>query len=203
MSTSPKSKADFRQMVGDARPTTTTSPDGSPMKSTLSASDVHHTLSAQVGQLDLGFIGNMKARFHQRAQDTRMQRTLTTARVEQATALMIEKISGEAEIVRMAFRADFSDRIASLAEGAVASQFLIMRKLKVLENEARRFVMVDLSEELDRLADLHRKGVLDDKDLEQEVTFQFARYEQLKAEFVKLMDGYQTVVQNAYQGDSR
>ena len=103
----------------------------------------------------------------------------------------------------MAFKADFSDRIASLAEGAAASQFLIMRKLKALENEARRFVMVDLSEELDRLADLHRKGVLDDKDLEQEATFQFTRYEQLKQEFVKLMDGYQTVVQNAYQGDSR
>ena len=31
MSTSPKSKADFRQIVGDARPTTTSSPDGSPM----------------------------------------------------------------------------------------------------------------------------------------------------------------------------
>jgi len=79
---------------------------------------------------------------------------------------------------------------------------MTIRKLKAIENEARRFVMVDLSEELARLADLHRKGVLDDKDLEQEVTFQFARYEQLKQELVRQMDSYQTVVQNAYQSDS-
>lgn len=132
-----------------------------------------------------------------------MQRTLTTARVEQATALMLEKISGEVNILRTAFRQDFSDRIASLAEGAAASQIMVIRKLKAIEAEARNFVLYDLKGELDELGAMHQQGVIDDEDLQQEASFRFARYEQLKDEFTRLMDGYQGVVQNAYQGGNR
>lgn len=204
MNTTPKSKSDFRRAIGDARSSHTAgAPSASPLKTYLSAADVQHTISTQVGKLDLGLIGNFKARLHQHAEETHMQRTLTTARVEQATALMLEKISGEVNILRTAFRQDFSDRIASLAEGAAASQIMVIRKLKAIEAEARNFVLYDLKGELDELGAMHQQGVIDDEDLQQEASFRFARYEQLKDEFTRLMDGYQGVVQNAYQGGNR
>lgn len=204
MSSTPKSKAEFRRMASDMRSSTMSSaPNTSPLKSNLSAAEVHHTISTQVGKLDLGLIGNLKARFHQRAEDAKMQRTLTTARVEQATALMLEKISGEVDILRMAFKQDFSDRIASLAESTAASQIMVIRKLKAIEAEARNFVLYDLKRELDELGAMHQQGVIDDEDLQQEASFRFSRYEQLKDEFTRLMDGYQGVIQNAYQGGAR
>jgi len=199
----PKSKADFRRMAGNTRPTTSASSPASPLKSAFSASEVQQTLATQVGKLDLGLIGNIKARYHQRTEDTRMQRTLTTARVEQATALMLERMAGEVQIIRTAFKQDFSDRIASLAEGAAASQVMVIRKLRAIEAEARNFVFYDLRRELDDLGAMHAQGVIDDQDLEKEAAFRLQRYEQLKQDFVKLMDGYQGVVQNAYQDQQR
>lgn len=203
MTIPPKSKADFRRMAGDTRSTTSASSPASPLKSAFSASEVQQTLATQVGKLDLGLIGNIKARYHQRTEDTRMQRTLTTARVEQATALMLERMAGEVQIIRTAFKQDFSDRIASLAESAAASQVMVIRKLKAIEAEARNFVLYDLKRELDDLGAMHAQGVIDDEDMEQEAAFRFQRYEQLKQDFVKLMDGYQGVVQNAYQDHQR
>lgn len=196
-----KSKADFRRLAGNAAsPTDSSAPAASPLKTTLSASDVQHTLGNQVGALDLGLVGNLKARLHQRREDAKMQRALTTSRVEHATALMLEKIAGEVDILRMAFKQDFSDRIASLAESAAASQVMVVRKLKAIEAEARNFVFYDLKRELDELGAMHQQGVIDEDDLKTEAAFRFERYEKLRAEFTQLMDGYQGVVQNAYRG---
>jgi len=203
MNVPPKSQADFRRMAGDPRPAATRSDNASPLKGAFSASEVQQALTTQVGNLDLGIIGNLKARYHRRGEDTRMQRTLDTARAEQATGLMLERMGGEVEIIRTAFKQDFSDRIASLAESAAASQVMVIRKLKAIEAEARNYVFYDLKRELDELGAMRAEGVLDDEDLEQEVAFRLQRYEQLKQDFVKLMDGYQAVVQNAYQDHPR
>ena len=202
-----KSMSDLRRMVVQATgPSANANANGpalSPLKSSLSTSEVHNTLAAQVGQLDLGVIGNLRARMHQRAEDSRMQRTLTTARVEQGTALMLEKLNGEVEIVRMAFKQDFSDRIAALAESAAASQFMVMRKLKAIEAEARNFVMYDFKAETDELQAMLNKGVIDEETLLHEVAFRMQRYEELKNKFSELVDGYQGTVQNTYQRGAR
>ena len=203
MTYTPKSKADFRRMAGDTRPGVTGAATASPLRAAFSATDVQQTLAIQVGKLALGLIGILKTRFHQRAEDIRMQRTLTTARAEQATALMLERMAGEVQILRTAFKQDFSDRIASLAESAAASQVMVIRKLKAIEAEARNFVLYDLKHELDELGAMRAGGVIDDEDLEQEAAFRFRRYEQLKADFVMLMDGYLAVVQGAYQEHQR
>lgn len=200
-----KSMSDLRRMVAQATGSSplANGPAPSPLKSSLSTSEVHNTLAAQVGQLDLGVIGNLRARMHQRAEDSRMQRTLTTARVEQGTALMLEKLNGEVEIVRMAFKQDFSDRIATLAESAAASQFIVIRKLKAIEAEARNFVMYDFKAETDELQTMLNKGVIDEETLLHEVAFRMQRYEELKNKFSELVDGYQSTVQNTYQRGAR
>ena len=199
-----KTMAEIRRMFGQNRRSgggaVTT---GTASKPPLSTSEVHATLSNQVGRLNLGFIGNLKARMFQRAQDGQMQRTLTAARVEQATGLMLEKLHGEVQIVRMHFKQDFSDRIAALAESAAASQILVMRKLKAIEAEARNFVMYDLKQEVDELQDMLAQGVIDDDTFMRECEFRMARYDELKARFSSLLDGYQATVQNTYQGDGR
>lgn len=199
-----KTMAEIRRMVGEARPgganALANTGSGQPV---LSTSEVHDALKKQVGQLDLGFFGNLKARSFQRSQDGQMQRTLTAARVEQATALMLEKLQGEVKIVRMHFKQDFSDRIAALAESAAASQILVMRKLKAIEAEARNFVMFDLKQEIDDLQDMLANGVIDDENFLRECDFRMARYEELKGRFSSLLDGYQATVQNTYQGDGR
>ena len=169
----------------------------------LAAAAVHRQLSEQVGQLDLGLIGNLRALVHQRSEDSRMQRRLTTARAEKATELMLEKINGEVEILRTTFRADFSDRISALAEAAASSQINVMRKLRALEMEARKLVHIDLKHELDELQEMHRQDVLDDQSFQQEVAYRFTRYEQLKSDFTRTMDEYQATVQNTYQSSSR
>lgn len=198
-----KSMAEIRQMVGQARSSLTAAPTTSPLKSGLSAADVHDTIGAQVGKLDLGVIGNFMTRRHQRSADAKMQRSLTTARAEQATGLMLEKIHGEVEILRVAFRQDFSDRIAALAESAAASQAMVLRKLKAVEAEARNLVLYDIKRELDELQTMLADGVIDEEAFLKEVAFRFKRYDQLKDDFVVLMDSYQGVVQNAYQGAAR
>lgn len=198
-----KSMADIRRIVGHAAAAASNAPAASPLTSSLSTREVHNTLSAQVGQLDLGLIGNLKARMHQRSQDTRMQRALTTARVEQATALMLEKLHGEVVIVQTTFKQDFSDRIAALAESAAASQIMVLRKLKAIESQARNFVLYDLKAELDELQSMLHQGVIDDEGFQQEAAFRFQRYEQLKLDFTALMDGYQGTVQNTYQSGGR
>lgn len=199
-----KTMAEIRRMVGEARPSganaLANTGSGQPV---LSTSEVHDTLNKQVGQLDLGFFGNLKARSFQRSQDGRMQRTLTAARVEQATALMLEKLQGEVQIVRIHFKQDFSDRIAALAESAAASQILVMRKLKAIEAEARNFVMYDFKAETDELQAMLNKGVIDEETLLHEVAFRMQRYEELKNKFSELVDGYQGTVQNTYQRGAR
>jgi hypothetical protein len=129
-----------------------------------------------------------------------MQRALVIARVEQASRLMLEKIAGEAEIIRTHFRQDFSDRIAALAEAAVASEITVMRKLRAIEAEARNFVFRDLKRELDELQVLLAQGVLDDESFGQEAGFRLSRYERLRSDFTALIDQYQATVQNTYRG---
>ncbi|MBQ0942275.1 hypothetical protein KAK07_02880 [Ideonella sp. 4Y16] len=169
----------------------------------LSTSQVHQTLIEQVGEMDLGRLGNWRARRHQRAEEERMHRTLTTARAEQAAALMREKLQGEVEIIRMRFSQDFSDRIAALAESAAASQVMVMRKLKAIEAEARNFVMYDLKAETDELQDMLVNGVIDEPTFHREASFRLQGYEALKQRFSDLMDAYQNTVQHTYQGHPR
>lgn len=199
-----KSMADIRRMAGESRNAATgAQKTASPLKSSLSTAEVHNSLNAQVGKLDLGLIGNLKTRMHQRSKDTKMQRELTTARVEQATALMKEKLRGEVEIVRMAFKQDFSDRISSLAESAAASQILVLRKLQAIETEARNFVSYDLKADMDELQQMLQQDVIDEEVFEQEAAFLLKRYDRLKQTFSTLMEGYQSTVQNTYQTGSR
>lgn len=195
--------AEMRRRASAASPSSPAGMAASAEKPVLSTAAVHQTLNEQVGQLDLGVIGNFKTRMFQRQQDAKMQRTLTQARAEQATALMLERLQGEVQIVRTHFKQDFSDRIAALAESAAASQILVMRKLRAIETEARNFVMVDLKRELDELQDMLNQGVIDDEVFNTECAFRMSRYDDLKARFSALLDGYLATVQNTYQGDGR
>jgi hypothetical protein len=195
-----KTMTELHRMIGDARAAGSHGAlvTGAP-KPVLSTSEVHESLNAQVGQLDLGAIGNWRARLFQRQQDGQMQRKLTAARAEQATALMLEKLHGEVQIVRMHFKQDFSDRIAALAESAAASQIVVIRKLKAIEAEARNFVDYDLKAETDELQAMLAQGVIDEVGFIREVEFRIRRYDDLKTRFSELLDGYQSTVQNTYQ----
>lgn len=193
--------SELRRRAGQASPASTTTLPGSGENAVLSTTAVHDTLNQQVGQLDLGLIGNFRNRLFQRKQDGQMQRTLTQARAEQATALMLERLQGEVQILRTRFKQDFSDRIAALAESAAASQIMAMRKLHALENEARNFVMEDLKRELDGLQEMLARGVMDEESFDAECAFRMARYDDLKARFSALLDGYLATVQNTYQGN--
>lgn len=178
---------------------------GSPLtdSAALSTTAVQQHLHDQVGTLDLGWWGNFKAKLHQQRTDGRMQGELIDARAKEATGLMLERLHGEVEILRTAFRADFSDRIAALAENAAASQITALRKLRALEMEARKLVHIDLKRELDGLQQMLADEVLDDTSFEQEVGFCFQRYGQLKADFARTMDEYQATVQNTYRAGQR
>ena len=169
----------------------------------LSTPAVQQHLQDQVGSLDLGWWGNLRARGQQHRADGQMQKTLIEARAQQATALMLERLSGEVEIVRTSFRIDFSDRIATLAENAAASQITVLRKLRSLEMEARKLVHVDLKHELDDLQQMLQDEVLDDTSFQQEVAFRFQRYEELKNDFARTMNEYQATVQNTYRAGQR
>jgi hypothetical protein len=165
----------------------------------LSTTAVQQHLHDQVGTLDLGWWGNLKAQRQQQRADGQMQKTLIDARAQQATGLMLERLTGEIKILRTAFQADFSDRIAALAEHAAASQITVLRKLRALEMEARKLVHIDLKRELDDLQQMLADEVLDETGFEQEVGFRFKRYEQLKNDFARTMDEYQATVQNTYR----
>lgn len=190
----PKTMADFRRAVGNAAQPQSTSP-GSPA---LSVGEVNGKLITGVGDMDLGLVGNMLAKRHQRKEERKTQDVLVTERAAATRALMLEKIHGEAEIIRVSLKLDFSDRIAALAEAAAASQITVLRKLRAIESEARGYVLRDLKRELDELETLLTQGVIDDQGFTQEVTFRFARYELLKADLTALIDEYQGTVQNAY-----
>ena len=197
MTTHFKTKADMRGALQGLAPSTTALGERKPG---LSASDIQASLSSQVGHLDLGLLGNLKATWHRRREQAQMQQTLTSVQVKHATQLMVEKVEGECDILRMAFRKDFSDRIAHLAEAASVSQITVLRKLKAIESEARRFTFHDLKAEMDALSQMLAQGVIDETDFQSEAAHQFARYEELKNQFTRLMDGYAEVVGSAYQG---
>lgn len=197
-----KPMADIRRMVGNSD----TPPAGRLAEApaaALSVAEVNGKLVSGVGDLDLGVVGNYLARRHQRKEEGKLQRVLVSERAEQARNLMLEKIHGEAEIIRTAFRQDFSDRIAALAEGAAASQITVLRKLRALESEARGYVLRDLKRELDGLHGLLDEGVIDDDDFKTEASFRFTRYESLKAGLTALIDEYQHTVQSVYRSGSR
>lgn len=197
-----KPMADIRRMVGDGGSTVARRAPDAPAPA-LSVAEVNGKLVSGVGDLDLGPVGNYLARRHQRKAEGRMQRVLVSERADQARNLMLEKIHGEAEIIRTAFRQDFSDRIAALAEGAAASQITVLRKLRALESEARGFVLRDLKHELDELQVLLDQGVVDEDGFKAEATFRFARYDSLKAALTTLIDDNQSTVQSVYRSSSR
>lgn len=198
-----KTMAELRKLGTQAGVPATSSSVPPGATPTLSTAAVQQHLHDQVGELDLGWWGNHKAQAQQRRADGDMQKTLIKARAEQATALMLERLSGEVEIIRTAFRADFSDRIAALAENAAASQITVLRKLRALEMEARKLVNIDLKRELDDLQQMLADAVLDDTGFQQEVAFCFQRYTALKSDFSRTMDEYQATVQNTYRASQR
>lgn len=202
MNHKPRPMAEIRRIVVDGG-TPTTAQTLSPIEPGLSVVDVNSRLVTGVGDLDLGPFGNLMAKRHQRKEEGQLQRALVTERAAQARALMLEKIHGEAEIIRTAFRQDFSDRIAALAEAAAASQITVLRKLRAIESEARGFVLRDLKRELDELEGLLAEGVVDEEGFKQEAAFRFARYETLKADLTGLLDEYQRTVQSAYRASNR
>ena len=194
-----KTMAELRRLTDQAGVPVSTSSAPTGVNPALSTPAVQQHLHDQVGTLDLGWWGNLRAQMQQRNADGRMQGTLIEARAQQATALMLERLDGEVKLLRTAFRADFSDRIAALAETAAASQITVLRKLRALEMEARKLVHLDLKRELDDLQQMLADEVLDDTSFQQEVTFRFQRYEQLKNDFARTMDDYQATVQNTYR----
>ncbi|MBQ0944029.1 hypothetical protein KAK07_11855 [Ideonella sp. 4Y16] len=198
-----KTMAELRKLTDQAGmpATTTNAPPGA--TAALATPAVQQHLRDQVGTLDLGWWGNLRARSQQNRADGEMQKTLIEARAQQATALMLERLSGEVELIRTSFRIDFSDRYASLAENAAASQITVLRKLRALEMEARNLVHVDLKRELDDLQQMLADGVIDDTSFQQEVSFRFQRYEDLKADFARTMNEYQATVQNTYRAGQR
>lgn len=200
MTTRPKTMADFRRLVGDPAQPTAASAPGAPG---LSVAEVNGKLVTGVGDMDLGLVGNLLAKRHQRKEERKTQDALVTERAAQTRALMLEKIHGEAEIIRVSLKLDFSDRIAALAEAAAASQITVLRKLRAIESEARGYVLRDLKRELDELEALLAQGVVDDEGFKQEAAFRFARYERLKSDLTALIDEYQGTVQNAYSPGGR
>lgn len=199
-----KTKADFSRLLGTSRPgAATTALDTAGPARHHTVTDVQDAITAQVGQLDLGWWENRKAVKHRQQAQAGMQRQLTTAQVGQATELLLQKIDGEVKLLCMEFSKDFSDRIAALAENASASQMLVLRKLRQVEAQARNFLFHDLKAELDDLAQMLADGVIDEDDLKAEADIRIHAYSDLKATFAGLMQGYQGVVQNAYQGGTR
>lgn len=196
-----RTKADLYQMLGEARmapaPTATKTPVA------MSAAQVADRIGVHTGKLNLGLIGNYRAEQHRRRAEGAMQRDLTSHRTSRATELLREKIDGEVEILRMHFKQDFNDRIAALAESAAASQTLVIRKLKAVESEARKYLFHDIKRELDELQQMLNDGVIDMTDFQNEAAFRVQSYEQLKQDFVLMFDSYRNVVQNAYQSPSR
>lgn len=199
-----RTMTEIRRMIGEANTARNSALATADIdKPLMSTTEVQATLNQQVSQLDLGFIGNLRARMFQRGQDGRMQRTLTAARAEEATGLMLKKLKGEVQIIQMQFDRDFSDRIAALAESAAASQIMVMRKLKAIEGEARNFVMYDLKRETEKLENMLNEGVIDEAYFTNECAFRMARYEELRGRFSAMLDGYQANVQNTFKGDAR
>lgn len=197
-----KSKAELRSMASPAMSTAAPLPN-SVAGSSLSVTDVQDAIGMQVGKLNLGVLGNFRAERHRRKAEGAMQRELTTHQVNRATELLREKIDGEVEILRMIFKQDFSDRIAALAENAAASQTLVIRKLKAVEAEARKYLFTDIKRELDELQKLLEDQVIDEDDFQKEAAFRLESYEKLKQLFVEMFDGYRAAVLNAYQPSGR
>ena len=198
--TRPMSVDELRNLSSQAgAPTLGSKGSRSSVPTELSTNAVQQHLRNQVGSPDLGWLGNLRASWLQNKADGKMQQTLIEARAQQATGLMLERLSGEVKLLRETFRADFSDRFASLAEAAAASQVTVLRKLRALEMQARNLVSHDLKHELDELQRLRADGVLDDTGFQQEVAFRFQRYDELKTDFARTMDEYQATVQNTYR----
>lgn len=168
----------------------------------MTVARISEELGGQIGQPDLGVIGNWQHKNFNRALRRNEMNTISAEQSKQTIALSLDALKASAELIREEMRVEWGRAYAVLGEKAVASEMSSIRKFEAVLETGRELLYGDRGDVFDRLVERYAAGLLTDADYEFELQHTFERYQRLLEEFTQIANERSVNVRTAFRNSN-